>query len=128
MPTLTTAPSTDDCASTIRFDSLGLLLSLLPLTWILAHYKKTVLPFTTYLGIVLPLPYLLAFIPESMATIYIVLVVIVDFESVCTYKSLFGFSAMLQSSFCRVRELLRVLLRISPCRGWPCFGFSKVPN
>ena len=54
----------------------------------------------------LPLPYPLAFIPESMATINIVLVGIVDFESVCTYKSLFGSSVMLQSSSSRVRELL----------------------
>jgi hypothetical protein len=43
-PTLTTAPSIDNCASTIRsviHDSLRLRLFLLPLTWILAHYNCT---------------------------------------------------------------------------------------
>jgi len=69
-----------------------------------------------------------AFIPQSMATANIVLVVIIDYESVCTYKSPFESSVMLQSSSCRVRELLRVLPRISPCRGWPCLGFSKMVN
>ena len=51
-----------------------------------------------------------AFIPESMAAISSVLVVIVDFESVRTYKSLIGCSVMLQPSSCRPRELLGVLL------------------
>ena len=63
-PTPATAPLINDCASTIRLDvhdSLGPRLSLFPLTWILADYNQTVLPFTTYLGIVLPLPCLFGF-------------------------------------------------------------------